>query len=313
MDIKFFSGQANIDLAKDIINSYNNITNNNIKIGDSRLITFSDGEFIPIINETVRGKTIFIIQSTFPPVDNIFELMLMADAAKRASAKQIIAVIPYFGFARQDRKDKPRVPIGAKMVADILKTSGIDRVITMDLHADQIQGFFNMPVDHIYGSTLFIPYIKDLGLSDLIIATPDVGGAKRALVYSNHLNCNMVMAHKERKKENNIENMIIIGDVNNKNVIIVDDMIDTAGTVCKASQIMMEKGAKSVRVVATHPIMSGPAYERINESPIIEVITSNSIPTKESNKIKVLSIGNLFGDVINKLYKNNSISEDFIN
>jgi ribose-phosphate pyrophosphokinase len=311
--IKFFSGSASKYLAEDIISNYK-FENKPVELGKSTFTRFSDGEFLTSFDETVRGCTVFLIQSTFPPTDNLFELMLMIDAAKRASAYKVVAVIPYFGFARQDRKDKPRVAIAAKLVADLLTASGVDRVMTMDLHADQIQGFFNVPVDHIYASTLFVPYIKKMNLDDLVIASPDMGGSKRAKAYSHFLNCDVAISHKTRTKANQVGEMTIIGDVVDKNVIILDDMIDTAGTVTMAADIMMEKGAKSVRVVATHPVLSGPAYERIQKSSIIEVITTNSIPVDESksDKIKVLSVGPLFADIISKVYSFKSISSTFI-
>lgn len=308
--IKFFAGSASRYVAEEIVKGYNQ----EMKLGESTFLKFSDGEFVTSLDETVRGCVVFLIQSTFTPVDNLFELMLMVDAAKRASADQVVAVIPYFGFARQDRKDKPRVAIGAKLIADLLMASGVDRVMTMDLHADQIQGFFNVPVDHIYASTLFVPYIKSLNLDNLVIASPDMGGAKRAKAYSHFLDAGMVISHKTREKANAVSEMMVIGDVKDKNVIIVDDIIDTAGTITMAANIIMEKGAKSVRAVATHPVLSGPAYDRINDSALIEVITTNSVPIKSelSNKIKVLSIGNLFGDVINNVYQHKSISKNFI-
>lgn len=323
--IKFFAGSACKYLAERIIAGYNKQYQRSHEkagkkdfrpyvLGKSTFTRFSDGEFTTSLDETVRGCTVFLIQSTFPPVDNLFELMLMADAARRASAYKVVAVMPYFGFARQDRKDKPRVAIGAKLVADMLTAAKIDRVMTMDLHADQIQGFFNIPVDHIYASTLFVPYIKSLNLPNLIIASPDMGGSKRAKAYSHFLGTDMVIAHKSRIRENVVGEMFIIGDVNDKNVIIVDDMVDTAGTVTKAADIMMDKGAKSVRVVATHPVLSGKAYENINKSAIVEVITTDSIPVKTdmSDKIKVISIGDLFGEVISKVYNYQSISSTFI-
>lgn len=308
--IKFFSGSASRYLAEDIVSNYGN----GIELGKSTFTKFSDGEFKTSLDETVRGCTVFLIQSTFPPVDNLFELMLMVDAAKRASAYKVVAVIPYFGFARQDRKDQPRVSIGAKLVADLLTASGVDRVMTMDLHADQIQGFFNVPVDHVYASTLFVPHIKSLGLDNIVIASPDMGGSKRAKAYSHFLDTDMAIAHKSREKVNEVGEMLIIGEVEGKNVIIVDDIIDTAGTISKASDIMMEKGAKSVRVVATHSLLSGPAYDRINKSSIVEVITTNSIPVdiSRSDKIKVLSAGALLSDVISKVYNFQSISGSFI-
>ncbi|MDD4148900.1 MAG: ribose-phosphate pyrophosphokinase [Bacteroidales bacterium] len=325
--VKFFAGSANRELAEQIVKGYNKSqaemhleagnseeTIKDFELGKSSFTRFSDGEFITSLDETVRGCTVFLIQSTFPPVDNLFELMLMIDAAKRASAYKVVAVIPYFGFARQDRKDKPRVAIGAKLIADLLTASKVDRVITMDLHADQIQGFFNVPVDHLYASSLFVPYIKSLELEDLVIASPDMGGSKRAKAYSHFLGCDMAIAHKSREKANVVGEMMIIGEVEGKNVIIMDDMVDTAGTISMASDIMMSKGAKSVRVVATHPVLSGPAYDRINNSSIIELITTNTIPIKEgmSDKIKVLSIGDLFGGIINKIYNYQSISGSFI-
>ncbi len=307
--IKFFSGSASRYLSEEIVKCYDP----EMELGKSNLIRFSDGEFQPSLNETVRGCTVFIIQSTCPPAENLIELMLMVDAAKRASAYKVVAVIPYFGFARQDRKDKPRVSIGAKVIADVLSASGVDRVMTMDLHADQIQGFFNVPVDHVFASALFVPYIKNLNLSDLVIASPDMGGSKRAKAYSHFLSCSMAIAHKSREEENVVAEMKIIGEIEGKNVIIVDDMIDTAGTVCMAADMMLEKGAKSVRVVATHPVLSGPAYDRINKSSISEVIVTNSIPVKPlSDKIRVLSIGDLFADIIRKVYTHKSISTTFI-
>jgi len=325
--IKFFAGSASKYLAEEIVKGYNKRqaemhlaagnsqdTLQQYELGKSSFTRFSDGEFICSLDETVRGCTVFLIQSTFPPVDNLFELMLMIDAAKRASAYKVVAVIPYFGFARQDRKDKPRVAIGAKLIADLLTASKVDRVMTMDLHADQIQGFFNVPVDHLYASSLFVPYLKNLDLEDMVIASPDMGGSKRAKAYSHFLGCDMAIAHKSRSKANVVGEMLIIGDVKDKNVIIMDDMVDTAGTVAMASDIMMDKGAKSVRVVASHPVLSGPAYDRLNKSSIVEFITTNSIPIKEdqTDKIKILSIGDMFGDIINKVYNFQSISGSFI-
>ena len=305
--IVFFSGRASKYLAEKIVKSYGT------ELGKSKVETFSDGEFVPIIEETVRGKHVFIIQSTFTPTENLMELLLMIDAAKRASAYKIIAVIPYFGFARQDRKDRPRVAIGAKLVADLLTAAGVSRIMTMDLHADQIQGFFNVPVDHIYASSIFVPYIKSLNLENLVIASPDMGGAKRANAYSKFLNCPMVVSHKSREKANVVGEMTVIGDVKDKNVIILDDMIDTAGTVTKAADIMIEKGAKSVRAIATHPVLSGPAYERLEKSKLTELIVSDSIPLKKKcSKIKILSVADLFADTIDKVYNYKSISSSFI-
>jgi ribose-phosphate pyrophosphokinase len=241
------------------------------------------------------------------------ELLLLIDAAKRASAYQVVAVMPYLGLARQDRKDRPRCSIGAKLVADLLTAAGADRVMTMDLHADQIQGFFNVPVDHLYGSTIFVPYIKSLALENLVIAAPDMGGTKRANAYSRFLNCEMVICYKVRKKANVVEEIKVIGEIKDKNIVIVDDMIDTAGTVCLASKLMMEEGARSVRVVCSHPVLSGPAYERIEKSDITEVVVTDTIPLRgHSDKIKVLTIADLFADVIHKVYKYKSITENFL-
>lgn len=305
--IKFFSGRASQYLAKEIVTSFG------ATLGKSSVLNFSDGEFQPSYEESVRGCSVFIIQSTFPPTENLFELLLMIDAAKRASAYKVIAVIPYFGFARQDRKDKPRVSIGAKLVADLLTAAGVDRIMTMDLHADQIQGFFDVPVDHIFASSLFVPYIKNLQLDDLVIAAPDMGGTKRANAYSRFLKTDMVICYKQRKKANHVEDMAVIGDVEGKNVIILDDMIDTAGTLTLAADMMTEQGAKSVRACTTHPVLSGPAFDRIENSSLAELVVTNSIPlSRESPKIKVVSIADLFADVIQKVYNYQSISNSFI-
>jgi len=306
--IKFFSGSATRYLSEKIVKEYGK------KLGKSTILKFSDGEFQPSLDESVRGTNVFIIQSTFPPTDNLMELLLMIDAAKRASAYKVIAVIPYFGFARQDRKDKPRVSIGAKLIADLLSAAGVDRVMTMDLHADQIQGFFNIPVDHLYASSVFVPYIKSLNLENLIMAAPDMGGSKRANAYSHFLNTDMAICYKARKKANEVSEIRIIGDVEGKNVIILDDMIDTAGTITKTAQMMMDEGALSVRALATHPVLSGPAYERLNNSPLEEIIVTDTIPIKEdkSDKIKVLSVAPLFAEVIDKVYNFMSISNTFI-
>ena len=282
-------------------------------MGKTSVLEFSDGEFQPYFEESVRGCIVFIVQSTFPPSDNLMELLLLIDAAKRASAYQVVAVMPYLGLARQDRKDRPRCSIGAKLVADLLTVAGADRVMTMDLHADQIQGFFNVPVDHLYGSTLFVPYIKNLALDNLVIAAPDMGGTKRANAYSRFLNCEMVICYKVRKKANVVEEIRVIGDIKDKNIVIVDDMIDTAGTVCLASKLMLEEGALSVRVVCSHAVLSGPAYERIEKSGITEVVVTDTIPLRgHSDKIKVLTIADLFADVIHKVYKYKSITKNFI-
>ena len=305
--LKFFAGRESKYIAEKIVSKFGT------ELGKSTVLEFSDGEFQPSLDETVRGKHVFLIQSTFMPTENIMELLLMIDAAKRASAYKVVAVIPYFGFARQDRKDKPRVSIGAKLMADMLQSAGVDRVMTMDLHADQIQGFFNIPVDHIFASTIFVPYIKSLKLDNLVIASPDMGGSKRANAYSKFLGTPMVISHKSREKANVIGEMTVIGDVKGKNVIILDDMIDTAGTITKAADIMMEKGAISVRAVVSHPVLSGPAYERIRDSALLEVIVSDSIPIKKDcEKIKVISIADVFASTIDKVYNLKSISSTFI-
>ena len=274
---------------------------------------FADGEFGVSYEESVRGHYVFLVQSTVPNADNLMELLLMIDAAKRASADKIIAVIPYFGWARQDRKDKPRVAIGAKLVADLLMVAGIDRLITMDLHADQIQGFFNVPVDHLYASTVFLPHIQSLNLENLVIASPDVGGSKRANSYSKFLGCPMVLCHKSREKANVVSEMTIIGDVKGKNVIILDDMVDTAGTLTKAAGIMSNAGALSVRAVVSHPVMSDPASSRVDESSLEEIIFTNSIPfNKSCRKAHILSIAPLFADTIQRVMDNRSISENYL-
>ena len=289
-----------------------------LKLGESDVLTFSDGEFQPCYNESVRGATVFIIQSTFPPTDNLFELLLMIDAAKRASAHKVIAVMPYFGWARQDRKDKPRVSIGAKLVANMLHAAGCDRVMTCDLHADQIQGFFDFPVDHIYASAVFLPYLKNLNLENLAIAAPDMGGAKRANAYARYLECPVIVCHKSREKANVVASITAIGDVAGKNIIIVDDMVDTAGTLAKAANVLKEMGAVSVRACATHPVFSGPAYEKIANSALEEIIVSDTIPlsndpAKDKSKITVLTMTKMFADIIRKVYNYEEISSSFIN
>ena len=306
-NVKIFSGSASTDLAKNIAEEYGTT------LGDVRMSNYSDGEFQPSFEETVRGNRVFIIQSTFPPSDNLMELMLMIDAAKRASAKEIVTVLPYFGWARQDRKDKPRVPIGSKMVAKMLMTAGATRIMTMDLHADQIQGFFEIPVDHLFASTIFLPYLESLGLEDLTMASPDMGGSKRANSYSKFLNSEVVICYKQRSKANVIDKMTAIGEVEGRNVVLVDDICDTAGTLTKAADLMMEMGAKSVRAVCTHPLLSGEAYERIENSSLVELIVTDTIPLKqESNKVKVLSVAPLFANVIKRVNKHKSISSHFI-
>ena len=307
MGVKIFTGRASSDLATKIASNYG------IPLGDAKVCVFSDGEFQPSFEETVRGQDVFIVQSTMPPTENIFELLLLVDAAKRASARKIIAVIPYFGFARQDRKDKPRVAIGAKLIANMLMAAGVDRVITMDLHADQIQGFFEVPVDHLYASKLFLKEIDKLDKDNIIIAAPDVGGAKRANSYATSLNCGLALCHKHRKRANEIAEMTVIGDVKGKDVIVIDDMCDTAGTLTTAADLLIEKGAKSVRAFCTHAVFSGPAYERINNSKITEIVVTDTIPLKQhSPKIRVVSVAELFADVINRLIKNESISSHFV-
>lgn len=306
-DIKIFSGRASKTLAEKISKACNQ------PLGKISITHFSDGEFAPSFDETVRGSNVFLVQSTFPPVDNMFELLLLIDAAKRASAKRIIAVIPYFGFARQDRKDQPRVPIGAKLIANLLTAAGANRIITMDLHADQIQGFFEMPVDHLYASTVFLPYIQKLNLDDLAIVTPDIGGSKRANAYAKYLHADIAICYKQRKKANEIESMTVIGEVEGKNVILVDDLVDTARTLCTAADMLMDKGAKSVRAICTHAVLSGSAYERIEKSKMTKLIVTDTIPLKkESAKIEVLSVAQLFASVIDKVLTHESISAHFI-
>ena len=306
--IKFFCGRASRYLAEQIVSSYGTV------LGNSEVLQFSDGEFQPSFNESIRGCTVFIIQSTFPPTENLMELLMMVDAARRASAHQVIAVMPYFGWARQDRKDRPRVPIGAKLVANMLVAAGVDRIMTMDLHADQIQGFFDVPVDALYASGIFVPYIKSLGIEDLSIAAPDMGGAKRANTYAKHLQTPIIISHKERAKPNVVGKMTAIGDVEGRNIIIVDDMIDTAGTICMAADMLMSRGAKSVRAAITHPVLSGEAYERINASALKEVIVTNTIPLnpqKDLHKFTVLSVADLFADVIERVHNYKEISSIF--
>lgn len=304
--IKLFAGSASSDLAKRIAEAGGN------KLGDLTLSRFSDGEFQPNFNESVRGNDIFLIQSTYAPSDNLMELLLMIDAAKRASAHYIIAVIPYFGLARQDRKDKPRVSIGSRLVANMLTAAGAHRVMTMDLHAAQIQGFFDIPVDHLDASVVFVPYIKSLGLENLTIAAPDMGGTSRARVFAKALNVEMVICDKQRKRANEIESMNVIGEVEGQDIVLVDDLIDTAGTLTKAAKLIMDKGAKSVRAVCTHPVLSGKAYENIENSVLEELIVCDTIPLKhESSKIKVLSVAELFSKAISNVNEHGSISDLF--
>lgn len=303
-----FSGTNSRYLAEKICKSLD------CPLGQMNVQHFADGEFSVSYEESIRGRDVFLVQSTFPNADNLMELLLMIDAAKRASAHSIIAVIPYFGWARQDRKDKPRVGIGAKLIADMLATAGINRLITMDLHADQIQGFFNVPVDHLYASSVFLDYIKsDLPLDNLVIATPDVGGTKRASSYSKYLGVPMVICHKSRLRANEIAEMRIIGDVSGADVLLIDDMVDTAGTITKAANLMLEKGAKSVRAIASHAVMSDPASERVGASDLTEMIFTDSIPyTKGCPKVKVLSIAEMFAEAIRRVCNAESISSLYV-
>lgn len=305
--MKLFACRSSRQLAQKIADELG------IELGNSSVTEFSDGEFQPCFDESVRGDMVFIVQSTNPPADNLFELLLMIDAAKRASAYKVIAVIPYYGFARQDRKDRPRVSIGSKLSADLLSTAGVDRLITMDLHADQIQGFFDVPVDHLFGSAIFAPYIENLKLDNLTVSAPDMGGSKRANAYSRHLQSEMVLCYKLRKKPNVIEEMSVIGEVDGKNVVIIDDMVDTAGTMVLAADMMKERGARSIRAFATHPILSGNAIDRINNSSIEELVVTDSVPFQNtSEKIKVLSIAEIFARTIQAVNTNQSISTNFV-
>jgi len=304
---KIFACTQSKDLGEKIAKAFGE------ELGNVITSTYSDGEFQPSYEESIRGTRIFIIGSTHPEPRNLMEMLLMIDAAKRASARHITAVMPYFGWARQDRKDKPRVPIAAKLVAKMLEAAGATRIITMDLHADQIQGFFEKPVDHLFASTIFMPYLKSLNLSNLTVASPDMGGSKRAYAYSKALTSDVVICYKQRAKANVISHMELIGDVTGKNVVLVDDMVDTAGTLTKAADLMMERGALSVRAICTHPILSGNAYERIENSKLEELITTDSIPLKrESDKIRVLSCADLFAEVMDKVHNNRSISSKFV-
>jgi len=304
---KIFACKQSEALANDIANHYG------IPLGNVITSTYSDGEFQPSFEESVRGSRVFIIGSTFPNSDHLMEMLLMLDAAKRASARHITAVLPYFGWARQDRKDKPRVPIAAKLVAKMLETAGATRIITMDLHADQIQGFFEKPVDHLFASTIFLPYLKELNLDNLTIASPDMGGSKRAYAYSKAMESDVVICYKQRAKANVISHMELIGDVQGKNVVLVDDMVDTAGTLTKAADLMMERGALSVRAICTHPILSGSAYERLEDSKLEELIVTDSIPLRnDSSKIRVLTCAKLFAEVMKSVNSNKSISSKFL-
>jgi ribose-phosphate pyrophosphokinase len=302
--IKFFAGNNTKYLAKQIANAFG------VELNKSSMVEFSDGEFEPSFDETVRGADVFLIQSTTPPSDNLMELLLMIDAAKRASAANIIAVMPYFGYARQDKKGKPRVPIGAKLVSNLLTAAGVDRIMTIDLHADQIQGFFQVPVDHLYASELFIKDIKSLNLNNLVIASPDMGGSKRANAYAKILKSGVVICYKERKEANVIGDMKVLGDVEGKDVVIIDDMVDTAGTLTKAADLMLKNGATSVRAYCTHGILSGTAYERLDASSISELVITNTIPkSHNSSKVREISVASFFAQTINSVVNNESISD----
>lgn len=304
--VKIFSGSASRTLSEKIAESYGK------PLGKELIQRFADGEFQPSYEETLRGNDVFIIQSTIPPADNLMELLLMIDAARRASARQVVAVIPYFGYARQDRKDKPRVSIGAKLIANLLMAAGVNRIITMDLHADQIQGFFDVPVDHMYASAIFVPYLKQLNLPNLVMGSPDTGGTRRAGAYAKFLNSELVICYKQREKANEVERMTLIGDVKGKDVVLVDDIIDTAGSINKAGSMMMDKGANSVRAVCTHPVFSGKSYDRIANSAFEEVIVSDTIPMKKiCPKVTVLTASSLFADVIQRVHNHESISSHY--
>lgn len=306
--VSIFAGRATKELGTKIAEAYG------AELGKSSVTVFSDGEFQPSYEESIRGHHVFIVQSTMPSTDNLMELLLMIDAAKRASAHKIIAVIPYFGWARQDRKDQPRVSIGSKLVANLLVAAGVNRIITLDLHADQIQGFFDIPVDALYASTLFIEHIKEMQIEDLLVAAPDLGASKRASAYAKRLGCDLTICHKHRPRANVVDSMTLIGDVKDKNVIIIDDIIDTAGTIVKAGQLMMDNGAKSVRAFATHAVCSGPAMERLDKSVFTEVVVTDSIPLNPetaSKKIRVVSTAALFADVIHRVESYESISSLF--
>ncbi len=307
MSVKIFSGRATTYLADRIAQAYGE------SLGEVKYQQFSDGEMSPFLSESVRGHEVFVVQSTFPPADNFMELLLMIDAAKRASAESINVIIPYFGYARQDRKDKPRVAIAAKMIANLITAAGATRIMTCDLHADQIQGFFDIPVDHLDGAYIFIPYLKSLGLGDIMFASPDVGGIKRARYFAKHFNADLAVCDKYRKEANQIESMRLIGEVAGKDVILVDDLVDTAGTICKAASLLKDNGAKSVRAVCTHPVLSGKAYDNISQSLLEEIVVTDTIPLKEQiSKIKVLTVSNLFAKAIRKIHDRESISSLFI-
>lgn len=307
MAVKIFSGQASTYLAEKIAHAYGE------PLGEVRYQQFSDGEMSPFIMESVRGHDVFIVQSTFAPADNFMELLLLIDAAKRASAENVNVIIPYFGYARQDRKDKPRVSIAAKLIANLLSAAGASRIMTFDLHADQIQGFFDIPVDHLDGNYIFVPYLKSIGLDNIMFASPDVGGIKRARSFAKFFDAELAVCDKYRKEANKVESMRLIGEVEGKDVVLVDDLVDTAGTICKAAALLKEKGAKSVRAVCTHPVLSGNAYEIIDNSMLEEIVVTDTIPLKQkSKKIKVLSVSDLFAKAIRKIHDHESVSSLFI-
>ncbi len=316
--LELFACRASENFARQVINYLNQLKNPDepeLHLGEMEVTPFSDGEFQPQYSESVRGASVYILQSTIPPADNLMELLLAIDAAKRASADEVIAVMPYFGWARQDRKDRPRVAIGAKLVANLLRAAGADRVMTCDLHAGQIQGFFDIPVDHVYASKVFIPYIRDRHFKDLAIAAPDMGGAKRANVYARELMCPVIICHKTRERANVVGSITAIGDIEGKDIIIVDDMIDTAGTLCKAAEVLMNRGAASVRACATHGLLSGNALQRIHDSALQEVFITDTIPHPEladDPKIRIVSMAEVFASIIHKVYNYEAISPDFV-
>ena len=316
--LELFACRASENFARQVINYLNQLKSPDepdLHLGAMEVTPFSDGEFQPQYSESVRGASVYILQSTIPPADNLMELLLAIDAAKRASADEVVAVMPYFGWARQDRKDRPRVAIGAKLVANLLRAAGADRVMTCDLHAGQIQGFFDIPVDHVYASKVFIPYIRDRKFKNLAIAAPDMGGAKRANVYARELMCPVIICHKTRERANVVGSITAIGDIEGKDIIIVDDMIDTAGTLCKAAEVLMNRGAASVRACATHGLLSGNALQRIHDSALQEVFITDTIPHPEladDPKIRIVSMAEVFASIIHKVYNYEAISPDFV-
>ncbi|OPL14890.1 MAG: ribose-phosphate pyrophosphokinase [delta proteobacterium ML8_D] len=304
--VSIFAGRASKYLAEKIATEFG------VELGKSDVIEFSDGEFQPSFEENIRGRDVFIVQSTFAPADNLFELLMMVEAARRSSARNIVAVIPYFGFARQDRKDKPRVSIAAKLVANLLAVAGVTRVITIDLHADQIQGFFDVPVDHLYASSIFVPYLRQLNLPNLTMASPDTGGTRRAASYAKIMGTGFVICYKQRAKPNEVAKMELVGEVKGRDIVMVDDIIDTAGSMTKAAKLMVDNGASSVRAFCTHPVFSGEAYERIEHSPFVEVVVTDTIPLKkQSSKITLLSTSKLLAEVISRVESYESISSLF--